>query len=251
MEAALRLEERPLKLLARALGGARERRAKFKALVVALWGYGRPSRVEARLERLQRVGQINEIPALLQRMVGALDMMRFFIVPCAADYYKSKGISFGFHCLLRFLDDPASVIDPTGFNSTRDAIIGHVMQVVHANPIYDFQLLESFEDGMEQMERQVQAVLDGSHPRAVSIQAVVEDLEYHERLLEHVRDYRANPVGVEHLVRENIHGNDAFSHAERVFGTLPGAMRYFGRLPKTFGGAVHHLWCVRELPADA
>src|SRR5690606_22836883 len=126
------LTEEPLVLLKQTLGRPRELRGKPHKLRVALHGYGKEARVRARLERLERLGYIDETPNLTQRIVGAIDMLRFFIVPCAADYYASKGINFRFHTFLRFLDDPASVIDPTGFNSSRDAIIGHVMQVVHA-----------------------------------------------------------------------------------------------------------------------
>ena len=86
------------------------------------------------------------------------------------------------------------MIDPTGFLSARDVIIGHVMQVVHANPRYDLELLASFEDGLAEMESQVVAMLAGSHPRARSIGAIVEDPGYHARLLEYVRAFRRDPA---------------------------------------------------------
>jgi hypothetical protein len=223
-------------------------RVKLTRFASAVRGYGNAKRVEARLARLKELGYVDTIPTRIQRIVGAVDMMRFFIVPCAGDYYRSKDISFQFHLLLRFLDDPASVIDPTGFNSTRDAIIGHVMQVVHANPHYDFQLLETFEDGLDEMEGQVIAILEGTHPRAASILAIVEDPDYHRRLLEHIQAYRRDPT-VTPLLRENIAANSAFRRAERIFGTVPSAMRYFSLLPKTVRGGVRHLLRVRELPA--
>jgi hypothetical protein len=244
-----RLSEEPWVLLKQTLGSPRELRAKLEKLREALHGYGKEERVRPRLERLKRLGHIDEIPNRTQRIVGALDMLRFFIVPCAADYYASKGINFRFHTFLRFLDDPASVIDPTGFNSSRDAIIGHVMQVVHANPHYDFQLLESFADGMEEMERQVVQVLDGTHPRAASIRAIVEDPDYHERLLEHIRAYRRHR-DVEPMLRENVRKNPKFQQAERTFGTVPNAMRYFTKMPRTVGDALRHIWNVREFPRD-
>jgi hypothetical protein len=242
-----RLSEEPWVLLKQTLGSPRELRGKLEKLRDALRGYGQEERVLPRLQRLKRLGHIDQIPNRMQRIVGSIDMLRFFIVPCAADYYASKGINFRFHTFLRFLDDPASVIDPTGFNSTRDAIIGHVMQVVHANPHYDFQLLESFEDGLEEMERQVVQVLDGTHPRAASIRAIVEDPEYHERLLEHIREYRAHR-DVEPMLRENVKQNPKFQRVERTFGTVPNAMRYFAKMPRTTTGAMRHLWRVREFP---
>jgi hypothetical protein len=94
-------------------------------------------------------------PTPWQVFFGGFDMLRFVIEPASRDYYRQKGISFGFHQLLRVLDDPVSMIDPTGFLSERDTIIGHVMQVVHLNPVYDLQLLEMFPDGLDELERQV------------------------------------------------------------------------------------------------
>ncbi len=244
-----RLNEEPWVLVKQTMGSPRLMKEKVKKLAVALWGYGRNDRVQARLERLRRLGYIEEIPSRKQRIFGAIDMLRFFIVPCAADYYASKGISFRFHTFLRFLDDPASIIDPTGFNSSRDAIIGHVMQVVHANPHYDFQLLESFEDGLEEMERQVEQVIAGTHPRTASIRAIVEDPEYHERLLEHIREYRRNR-GVAPLLRENIAKEGKFQLEERTFGTVPSAMRYFARMPKTWRDGLRHLVTIRTFPTE-
>ncbi len=246
-EAPPRLSEEPWVLVKQTMGSPREFREKVRKLRTALLEYGRDENVLPRLQRLKRLGYIEEIPNRTQRMVGALDMLRFFIVPAAADYYDGKGINFRFHTLLRFLDDPASLIDPTGFNSTRDAIIGHVMQVVHANPHYDFQLLASFEDGLDEMERQIRAILDGTHPRTESIRAIVEDPDYHARLLDHLAEYRLNPE-VSPLRRENIQGK--FEEVERTFGTVPSAMRYFTRMPRTVRGGVRHLWRVRRFPKD-
>lgn len=244
-----RLTDEPWVLVKHAMGSPREFRDKVKKLAIALWLYGRNERVLVRLERLQRLGVIDRVPTRMQRIFGAIDMMRFFIVPAASDYYDRKGINFRFHTLLRFLDDPASIIDPTGFNSTRDSIIGHVMQVVHANPTYDFQLLESFEDGLEEMETQVRAVIDGTHPRTESIRAIVEDTEYHPRLLDHIRAFRKDR-NVPPLLRENIAANPKFRAIERTFGNLPNTMRYFSRMPDSWRDGLRHLMNVREFPAE-
>ncbi len=242
-----RISKSPWSLVRQTMGDPRAFAVKLRHLVVALNGYGGSDRVDARLRRLVELGHIDAIPTRLQRMVGAIDMLRFFIVPCAADYYASKGLDFRFHTFLRFLDDPASIIDPTGFNSTRDAIIGHVMQVVHANPQYDFQLLESFPDGLHQMEQQVIDVLSGTHPRTASILAIVEDPHYHARLLEHIRAFRSDPT-VPPLLRENVATNPRFAAIERTFGTVPNAMRYFAKMPATPLAAARHILKTRAFP---
>lgn len=243
----LRHRARPWELVRQTMGGPAAMADKLRTFLTVVSQYGREDKVLARLERLRLLGHIDEVPNRIQRIVGAIDMVRFFIVPAAADYYAEKGLDFKFHSLLRFLDDPASLIDPTGFNVPRDIIIGHVMQVVHANPEYDFQLLDTFEDGMDEMERQVRDVLEGRHPRAASILAIVEEPDYHERLLEHIRAYRANP-GAHRLVRSNVAAR--FQAEERTFGTVPAAMRYFAKMPSTIPAAIAHLTTVRSFPRE-
>jgi hypothetical protein len=175
-------------------------------------------------------------------------MLRFFINPAAADYYVAQGIDYWFHITLRFLDDPSSLVDPVGFFSTRDGIIGHLMQVVHANPVYDLQLLAAFDDGLDELESQIQSLLDGTHPRARSIGAIVEEADYHARLLAFVRAWRRDP-GAPAPLRSNVAASPAFSEMERTFGSLTTAMRYFCRLPSTPMGALRHLRTVKAFPA--
>lgn len=219
---------------------------KLLRLGVALRAYIDFDALDARLRRLQSLGLIEQVPNRTQLIVGSIDMLRFWIAPAAAEYYASKGIDFRFHQLLRFLDDPAGLVDPTGFLSARDVIIGHVLQVVHANPAYDLQLLESHEHGLEELEAQTLAMLDGTHPRATSIGAIVEEPDYHARLLEYVRQYRRDRT-VRAPVRENI-ANPRWARVEATFGTLPAAMRYFAALPSAPLGAALHLQRVREFP---
>jgi len=239
----------PWRLLRDALGGpalVRDKTLRFAKLLAA---YTRAHELDERLRRLERLGYVTRAPTRLQLAVGAADMLRFFIVPAAEDYYASKGISFTFHQLLRFLDDPASVADPTGFLAGRDVVIGHLMQVVHANPAYDLQLLESYDDGLAELESQVESMLAGTHPRVVSIGAIIEDPDYHARLLTFVRafreDRRAPPP-----IRENFAGRPDLARVERTFGTLPAAMRYIAKLPSTATGAALHLLTVKRFPIE-
>lgn len=242
-----RLEASPWALLRRAAGGPAALRAKAVGLARALSAYADGPALDARLERLEALGYLERAPSRLQLVVGSIDMLRFWISPAAAEYYASRGISFGFHQVLRVLDDPASMVDPTGFLSTRDAIIGHLMQVVHANPAYDLQLLESHEGGLEALEAQVIAMLEGTHPRAESIGAIVEEPDYHARLLAYVRAYRETR-DADAPLRDNIAQDPKWRRIERTFGTLPGAMRYFAGLPDRPLAAAWHLLTVRSFP---
>lgn len=229
--ATLRQTASPLALIRAAIGGPREVRDKLGRSLRTVRLYFRSDEIARRLGVLEDRGYIRRRPTRAQIVFGALDMLRFVIVPAARDYYEQQGIDFNFHQLLRFLDDPVSIIDPTGFLSERDTIIGHVMQVVHLNPVYDLQLLEMFPDGVEELERQVEAMVCGTHPRARTIGAIVEDPEYHPRLLEYVRRWRLDQHTPE-LVRPSTLRDDAsYVAAERTFATLPGFIEYCGKLP--------------------
>lgn len=238
-----RRTEPALRLLRRAAGPLSGWPAKSARVAFLLGRYaGRRHRIQ--LERLRALGLVDAVPNDVQLTVGAIDMLRFWISPAAADYYAEQGIDYTFHQVLRFLDDPAGLGDPVGFFSERDAIIGHLMQVVHANPVYDLQLLMLHDAGLDALERQLTEMLDGTHPRAHSISAIVEEPDYHQRLLDYVRVFRADPRSPPPL-RKNIEGR--FDALERTFGSLPGAMRYFCRLPKRWPAGLAHLRQVHGL----
>ncbi|HET6303543.1 MAG TPA: hypothetical protein VFG80_02095 [Myxococcota bacterium] len=236
-------------LVRTAIGGPREVAGKLRRLrrTLALWRDR--AEIERRLRTLEEKGFVGGRPSRLQLFFGGLDMLRFVIEPAARDYYRQKGISFGFHQCLRVLDDPVSMLDPTGFLSDRDTIVGHVMQVVHLNPVYDLQLLQMFPDGLEDFERQVAAMVAGTHPRARTIAAIVEDPGYHARLLDYVRRFRADP-DTEPLVREEqtLRADPRFAAAERTFATLPGFIAYCQGLPRGFLPLAQHWRAVREFP---
>jgi hypothetical protein len=219
-------------LLRMAVGGPRQVAGKLRRFGRTVWLWLDRREIDRRLLALQEKGFIRARPTPAQIFFGGLDMLRFVIEPASRDYYRQKGISFGFHQILRILDDPVSMIDPTGFLSDRDTIVGHVMQVVHLNPVYDLQLIQMFPDGLEDFERQVQAMVDGTHPRHRTIGAIVEDPGYHARLLDYVRRFRADPhtpppVRAEQTLRSDPY----FAAAERTFATLPGFIAYCNRLP--------------------
>jgi hypothetical protein len=139
------------------------------------------------------------------------------------------------------------MIDPTGFLSMRDTIIGHVMQVVHLDPVYDLQLLSQFPDGLDELEGQLEAVLEGTHPRATSLAAIVEEADYHARLLDYVRRFRADPDAAP-LKRgdQTLRDDPDFAAAEETFATLPGFIDYCARLPTSPLALARRLIAVRR-----
>jgi hypothetical protein len=238
-------------LIRNAIGGPREIVGKLERLARTLRLYLDGREIDRRLATLEKKGYVARRPTRTQILFGGFDMLRFVIEPAARDYYRQKGISFGFHQLLRVLDDPVSMIDPTGFLSDRDTIVGHVMQVVHLNPVYDLQLIQMFEDGLEDFERQVEQMVAGTHPRARTIGAIVEDPTYHARLLDYVRRFRADPhtpppVREEQTLRADPH----FAAAERTFATLPGYIEYCNKLPRDVPTLVRRLRTVERFPLE-
>jgi hypothetical protein len=242
-----RTTQSSLTLLRDAIGPWRGVPPKIDRLGSILRGYLDGAELDRRLAILAREGVIEEIPTRAQLFAGAIDMLRFWISPAAADYYERQGIRYDFHQLLRFCDEPASLADPVGFFSERDGIIGHLMQVVHANPHYDLELLSMWTDGLAELEAQLEAMIAGTHPRARAIGAIVEEPAYHARLLDYVRAFRAHPDAPPPL-RSNVADGLAFAALERTFGSLRAAMRYFCRLPRTWPGALRHLREAHDFP---
>ena len=249
--ATRRTTEPPLRLVLDAIGGPRAIAGKLARLARTARLWLDPGEVRRRLAELERRGFVARPPNRWQILFGGIDMLRFVIEPASRDYYAQRGIAFGFHQLLRVLDDPVSMIDPTGFLSDRDTIIGHVMQVVHLNPVYDLQLLQMFPDGLAELERQVAAMVDGTHPRHRTIGAIVEDPGYHARLLDYVHRYRSDP-DTPPLVREQqtLRADPAFAAAERTFATLPGFIAYCNALPADVASLARRFGRVRSFPLE-
>ncbi len=247
-----RLTASPLRLIIQAIGGPGPIAGKLRRLARTVWLYCHRGEIDRRLRTLAEKGYIASRPTTLQILFGGFDMLRFVIEPASREYYRQKGISFGFHQLLRVLDDPVSMIDPTGFVSDRDTIVGHVMQVVHLNPVYDLQLIQMFPDGLEDFERQVQAMVDGTHPRQATIGAIVEDPDYHARLLDYVRRFCADP-NAPPPVREQqtLRADPHFAAAEHTFATLPGFIDYCHTLPLGLRPLVRRLRMLQRFPLDA
>jgi hypothetical protein len=246
----LRTQAGPLTLLRAAVGGPRQLAGKGRRLARTLRYYLDPDEIPRRLDSLQAEGLARCRPTRLQLLFGGADMLRFMIEPAARDYYAQKGISFGFHQLLRVLDDPVSMIDPTGFLSARDTIVGHLMQVVHLDPIYDLQLLQSFPDGLDELEGQLEAMIAGTHPRAGSIGAIVEDPGYHARLLDYVRRYRRDPDAARMPRTQTLRQDPHFAAAEQTFATLPGFLEYCATLPTGLVPLLRRLRAVKAFPLE-
>ena len=184
-------------------------------------------------------------------MFGSIDLLRFVIDPAAREYAREQGLSFYFSQLLRILDDPVSLLDPTGFMSERDTIIGHLMQVVHLDPIYDLQLLHAFPNGLDALEAELEQMIRGEHPRSRTVAATMEQRGYHQALLDYVRRFRRDPNSprlrrAQPALRRDLH----FQAAERTFSTLPGFIDYCCQLPTDTRSLVRRVRRVSKFPLE-
>jgi hypothetical protein len=108
-----------------------------------------------------------------------------------------------------------------------------------------------FPDGLDELERQVEAMIDGTHPRARTIGAIVEDPGYHVRLLDYVRRYRRDPAAAPPVRQEQtLRADPRFAAAERTFATLPGFVAYCAKLPERPFALARRLRAVREFPLE-
>jgi hypothetical protein len=231
-----------------AIGGREAMRGKLRRIRRTLAIRRDRGELRARLSRLHAVGLVDKIPSRRQLAFGAADMLRFSILPAARDYYRLKGISFRFHYVLRFLEDPVSMIDPVGLYSDEEAIIGHLLQSVHLNPVYDLQLLQMFPAGLDELERQARAMVDGTHPRRETIAVTIEDPAYHRRLLDFIVAFRRDPTAAPPIREDGgLRADPEFRRAEAQFHTLPAFTRYAARLPRTLPALVRHRVLMRRL----
>lgn len=230
-----------------AIGGPRQIAGKLKRAARTLAIRANRPELDRRLRRLQALGIIETIPTRLQIRFGGMDMLRFCILPAARAYYRANGIDFQFHYLLRFLEDPMSMLDPVGLYSDRDTIVGHLLQSVHLNPVYDLQLLTMLQ-GLDDLEQQAEAMVLGKHPRQATIATVIEDPDYHARLLDYVRRFRVDPAAPPPIRDvDDLRERESFRLAEATFHTLPGFMRYASRLPRDLPSLVRHRRTTRSI----
>ena len=159
-----------------------------------LSNYVRWSRVRARLERLRAAGFIQDVPDRWQLLLAGRDMMLGTTSDETRIWYEQRQIAFTAHNIRRFLDHPAAMMDPVGFFSSRDTILHHVFQTAHTHPVYDFQLLAMFPDGIAELQRRAHLVADGTDLDQARLAVLVEEDGYHARLAVQVAQFAARPL---------------------------------------------------------
>ena len=181
------------RLLGDVIGGWRQNLDKLVHLVALVGAFLRPGRVRRRLERLRGLGHIDAIPTLPQILVAGRDQIMVSASEETKIFYRSQGIPWIFHNLRRFISGPATMLDPVGLFLPRDAIAQHVLQTFHRHPVYDLVLLRAHAQGLEEMARQAQQILAGTHRHQRALTSLIEDGSYHARLPREIAAIQANP----------------------------------------------------------
>jgi hypothetical protein len=218
-------------LLADVLVGWALFRDRLTQLLGLMAGFLQPTLVRRRLTRLRDLGHVDALPTTAQLLVAARDQMILSATEETRLFYASQGIPWTFHNVRRFLHGPATMLDPVGLFSPRDAIIEHVLQTFHRHPLYDLVLLRGFPGGVEEMERQAGQVAAGTHPHQRALASLIEDGDYHLRLADEVRAFQTNPHQEARPVPAGLVDDPDLMLAMDQFKDLRGYARYASRLP--------------------
>lgn len=217
-------------LMADVLGGWRQNREKFIDLCSMLFTIARPSLVRERLQRLAKLGHCDVKPSLPQLLVAARDQLSFSLGADTKEFYRAQGIPWTFHNLRRFFAYPTTMMDPVGLFSSRNSIIQHVLQTFHRHATYDLVLLHSHVGGLEDMKAQLDDLASGTHTHQRSLESLVEDGSYHDRLRRDVAEFIQNPFVPARPIPTGLVDDPYLMLAMDQFKDIRGYTNYASRL---------------------
>ena len=226
------------RLLADVIGGLRQNWDKLVQLIGLVVAYVWPPIVRRRLERLRALGHIDVVPTTAQLLVAGRDQMMVSAVEETKVFYASQAIPWVFHNVRRFVSGPATVLDPIGLFSPRDAIIHHVLQTFHRHPIYDLVLLRAHERGVEEMGAQADQILAGTHRHQRALTSLIEDGAYHPRLPTDIAAFVADPHVAARPIPPGLVSEPNLMLAMDQFKDVGGFARYAARLDVGMGAAI-------------
>jgi hypothetical protein len=226
------------RLLADAIGGWRQNLTKLVQSISLVAAFVRPSLVRRRLERLRGLGQIDAIPSWSQLLVAGRDQIMVSASEETKLFYRSQGIPWIFHNFRRFIAGPATMLDPVGLFLPRDAIVNHVLQTFHRHPVYDLVLLRAHEQGMEEMARQADQIVAGTHPQQRALTSLIEDGSYHARLPREIAAIRGNPHIEARAIPPGLVDDAHMMLAMDQFKDIRGFTSYAARLKVGAGDAI-------------
>ena len=222
------LSQSKLRLLWTCLEGRARNRRKLDNLAHLLSCLlGPDPRPRQRLRAAREKGHIDVVPTTAQLWIAARDQIFLKALGDSRELYRRKGIPWTFHHLRRFLAEPTTLMDPIGVYCSVDTIVNHVLQTVHHNPLYDMELLDSRDGGLDELERQLDQLAAGTHLHQDALETLVEEPDYWQHLRVSVREFRRGqrpyPELAEHYDPDRALAIDQFKD-------MRGYTRYASRL---------------------
>jgi len=227
-----------LRLLADVVGGWRQNLDKLVQWLSLALAFFRPGLVRRRLERLRGLGHIEVIPTLPQMLVAGRDQIMVSASDETKLFYRSQGIPWIFHNARRFISGPATMLDPIGLFSPRETIIHHVLQTFHRHPLYDLVLLRAHERGLEEMARQADQILAGTHRHQRALTSLIEDGSYHARLPREIAAVQSDPHTAPRPIPPGLVDDPQMMLAMDQFKDIRGFTSYAARLQVGLGDAL-------------
>ena len=219
-----------LALLADVLGGVRQNLDKLRQLASLVTAFFRPRLVRRRLERLRALGHVDAVPTIGQLLVAGRDQMMVGAAEETKLFYRAQRIPWVFHNARRFLSGPATMLDPVGFFSPREAIVEHVLQTFHRHPVYDLVLLRAHDGGVEALEREARQVVNGTHPHQRALASLIEDGRYHARLPADIAKFEEATRAPARPIPAGLVDDPELMLAMDQFKDVAGFVRYASRL---------------------
>ena len=212
------------------IGGWRQNRDKIADVFRMLGAMARPSVVHSRLARLRSLGHCEASPTLSQLLVAARDQLSFSLGADTKEFYRAQGIPWAFHNIRRFFAYPTTMMDPVGLFSSRHAIIQHILQTFHRHATYDLVLLRGDAQGLADIDAQLEQLAQGTHLHQRSLDSLVEDGSYHDRLRRDVREFINNPLVPSREIPTGLVADPYLMLAMDQFKDLRGYTNYAARL---------------------
>jgi hypothetical protein len=145
--------------------------------------------IDARLGGFVRAGRLERVPTPWQVRIGTAVMLPITSSESERERQRSRSTLAGqvpLRVPLQVLYSPRQLLTTSGLELRARDVVRHLLCVYHEEAFlgYDLQLLESHEGGLELLEREAAAVVDGRNRLAPILRRVVGWPTYHETLVE-------------------------------------------------------------------
>jgi hypothetical protein len=148
---------------------------------------------EARFEFFVAHGILDAVPHPRQVMLATIEMMPFAFNETPVERAANRQSLWGYVPLrvpLQLLYCPQQAIVWNGLLATPSTLVRHLVSAFHEDGViaYDLQLLQSYPDGLELLQRSSEEIASGEEPLAFMLSAIAGG--YHAHLAELARAAR-------------------------------------------------------------